>query len=99
MLSREQAIKECKELWEEIWASGMGKEKFFESKLGVKWVYKNYYQECPLCDYTVDRPTIEGAHQCLLCPLMQTYGATCDNLGYEYETTLSKWMEKVRGLK
>ena len=88
MLSKEQAIKECKELWEEIAKSGLCKDDFFRSPLSVKWRGK-YLADCPLCQYAYEQLK-EVFWRCPSCPLVEKYGGAadpvddrCEELGYD----------------
>jgi len=46
-LTREQAIKEAKQLWAEIEESGKCKTNFLHSPEGMKWIRKGYMCYCP----------------------------------------------------
>lgn len=92
MLSKREAIRECKRIWKEIEKSGLGKDDFLRSPAGKKCLDKQYRHDCPLCEYS--------GHNCVKCPLMTQYGHACYVLGFE-DTKVSEpsFFEAVRGLK
>ncbi len=93
-LTKQQAIKECKELWEEIAKSGLSKWDFIHSKVGKGWRDK-YESDCPLCEYT-DYTSFDN---CGRCPLPYTGYERCRRLGYEFNSIPSKkWLNVIRGL-
>lgn len=88
---RNTAIRECKEIWREIKASGLSKEKF----LALHPMHKvnSYKKHCPLCEisfHTVRRNSdshLVCKECCPTCPLVIQYGVAsrnlkCFNLGY-----------------
>ena len=98
MLTKKQAIKECKELWVEIKRSKLSKDDFLETEDGKKWVDKDYYQDCPLCQYVYQKDNFKD--YCASCPLCIQYkGAGCYDLGYDSLETTTKWLNVIKGLK
>lgn len=93
-MNKKQAIKECKELWSEIKASGLSKVDFLRSAQGKAWVGRKYLFNCPLCELTKNR-NCEGA-----CPLHTQYGDGCFDLGFDgYSPCPPEWFEAIEGLK
>lgn len=91
-ITRNEAIRKCKELWAEIEASGLAKYDFLDTEMGAKW-NNRYKNDCPLC---------EIADACIDCPLYQEYGKSCYKLGYkgtEHEKCTKEWFKKIRNLK
>lgn len=92
-LTEKKAIKLCKELWEEVKASGLSKENFLRTEAGLKWLGK-YQNDCPLCEYGE-----QFGDACLSCPLETKYDQDCYELGFsEVSLPSDSWMEAVRGL-
>lgn len=98
-LTKREAIRECKKLWEEIEESELSKIDFLNSPDGEKWADKNYGNDCPLCEYT-------GFLSCQKCPLKTQYEKDCCDLGFrdldanlKGEISLPSFFEAVRGLK
>lgn len=105
-ITKRQAIKECKELWELI-----AKDKLLCSKYEVIKKYNlkiaAYRNECPLCEYVAQFET-EGDHAgylnkfpgnlCLMfCPLCKKFeDRGCLELGYPY--SYPKFVSYIRKL-
>lgn len=98
-LTRRQAIRECRELWEEIAESGKDKMEFLlATPAGKKWLDKNYALNCPLCEAA----KVDGITDCQNCALHRQYGYSCLKLGYlEYMPgdEDSEWLTVIRGLE
>ena len=95
-LTKKKAIQECKDLWNEIKASGNSKYWFFNSDNSRKWTSKNYQSNCPLCQYVEDCKKI----RCSPCPLVVQYGKECAELGYNsYDSNVTKFTKYVNNLK
>jgi hypothetical protein len=95
MLIKQQAIRECKELWEEIDKSGLSKNAFLGTDNGEKWRFKFYFCNCPLCEYDCQQ-----RGKCCKCPLMEQYGKSCGTLGFRESSTPSrKWLDAIKGLR
>lgn len=94
-LTKKQAIKECKELWEEIEASGLSKGEFlYSTKEGRRWRHKNYSCDCPPCHF--DK---QFNDDCTHCPLVTKYGKDCYGLGYcGKELHSLSFIEAIRNL-
>ena len=75
-MTRTKAIKECKELWGEIEKSGETKYEFLNSPAGKKWLDKNYFGNCPLCEYAGSKCS-EEEDSCSYCPLTTQYEEIC----------------------
>jgi hypothetical protein len=111
MLTREEAVRETKELWEAINASGMSKDGFLNSQdIDDKFEHVQTYANCcPLCELSFKVINIPSPDLwCPTCPLVQQYGVAdtrkftvrCYNLGYDDCTPPSeRWMRYIRGLK
>ena len=109
MLTEQQAIRECKELWEEIEKSGLSKDKFFDTEQGKLWEKKKYNYNCPLCELTDTRGVlatlsgkiIEYSSGCKRdCPLFLQYGKGCYDLGFhDTRKPTKKWLNAIKGLK
>ncbi len=97
MLTKREAIRECKELWGEIEKSRLSKSGFLNSKDGEKWLKKGYVCNCPLCD-------VADAN-CDDCQLTIQYGTnsdflSCYDLGFdENEVPTPEWLNAIKGLK
>lgn len=90
MLTKRQAIRECKKLWREIKKSGCKtKNDFLKTLVGKKWLVKNYIFNCPLCEYST-RCTLD-------CPLFVQYNKTCSDLWWDNPS--KEWYDAVFGLK
>lgn len=95
MLTKNQAIRETKELWREIAESGVDKGSFLLSIDGAKWRAKNYLANCPLCEYTT--------LNCNLCPLFELDHDTtdddnpCFHLGYNRNDP--EWFTTIQSLE
>ena len=79
MLTKRQAIRECKRLWRTV-LEGEAKEKYEALCFHPKFF--EYENMCPLCEYTqqlINHPV--GVYQkCRaenICPLVQQTGAAC----------------------
>lgn len=109
-MDRITAIRECKELWREIKASGLDKYNFFLSVKSEKWRDKHYPYNCPLCKYSHPRKSHDFVY-CRKCPLELQYGATtkeerargdykCHVLGF-FDVMMSspRWFEAIENLK
>jgi len=109
-LTKEQAIKECQELWKEIEESGLSKRNFLDTGVAVKWMGKDYAFECPLCEYNHRRKKLSrdsklytcfpNNERCNYCPLVKQYDRTCIGLGFSnYDIPTPEWLNAIRGLK
>jgi hypothetical protein len=94
-MDKRTAIRECKAMWAEIAATGLGKEAFLETPQGLMWEMKHYFANCPLCYYVVTRKDSD----CYKCPLYQQLNATCFNLGYKGSHPCPEFWEAVKKLK
>ena len=92
-MTRKEAVRECKLLWEEIEESGLSKLNFLASPAGVKWFDKEYQDNCPLCNYVADKIG------CDMCPLVKQYGKRCGELGYGSNPPDPEFFETVRNLE
>jgi len=96
-MNKRQAIKECKELWREIEESGLSKTEFLRTPADEKWVNKDYWGDCPLCEYSQSK---EGMATCNHCPLVTQYGKNCYKLGFnDDKLSLPSFFKAIRGLK
>ena len=89
---RKDAIRECKQLWEEIEESGLTKFSFLNSSAGKKWTDKEYECNCPLCEYAIGLG-------CPNCPLIKQYGEDCYSLGFDEDSNEPGFFDAIRGLK
>jgi hypothetical protein len=92
-LTREEAVRQCKELWTMINESGCNKRNFFETDKRAK-KFKKYSAHCPLCQYVKD---IHG--KCYDCPIKEQYGVLCWRVGYSSRFTRYEWTEAIMNLK
>ena len=90
LVTKREAIRECKRLWKEIEESGLSKYGFLHSPDGEKWLCKNYQDNCPLCEYA-------SGNACDKCTLQTKYGKSCYKLDFTSHTP--EWYEAVKGLK
>ncbi len=95
-MNKKQAVKECKELWREIRASGLSKEEFLDSPQGRGWLGR-YDGDCPLCELAKKT----GCPNCGdVCPLFAQYGSDCFDLGYSLDIVCPpEWFEAIENLK
>ena len=94
-LTKKQAIKECKALWEAIEKSGLSKWDFLKTDEGAKWKGKGWKGNCPLCEYASQ--IRDG--DCSDCPLLKKYKKLCPDLGYlEANVSTPEWFKAVREL-
>ena len=92
-LTKKKAIAACKKLWREIEESGLSKEEFIGSKVGIKWLGK-YDRNCPLCQYTYD-----FGWNCRSCPLPGENLCRCYNLGFtDEEPPTPEWLAVIKAL-
>lgn len=100
MLSKNQAIRECKELWSEIEKSHLSKFRFMKypnSPIAQK--VADYEVFCPLCEY-VKQAFETDCSENQKCPLQEQYGESCMGMGYTGDLTdLTEWYSAVKGLK
>lgn len=114
-LSRNEAIKECKELWRLIKKSRKSKWSFLHiTEDGKTWAGKDYASDCPLCEWVVSGGK-SGRHKnrrdtCwhyLLCsnckrdcPLWTQYGKTCFQIGFMEDVKCpNRWFIAIENLK
>lgn len=93
-MTKREAIRECKKLWEKIERSGLSKYVFLGTKAGKKWVGKSYHSDCPLCEFAFG-DNRKGCYP--NCPLIQQYDKSCLELGYDSNS--ARFFEAVKGLK
>lgn len=99
MLTKRKAIKECKELWEEIEKGGYkSKDDFLNSDEGEDWLCRNYQNNCPLCEYAgmIDRNDEDCRSK---CPLVLQYKKDCVLLGWSDYSFTKKWLDAIKNLK
>ncbi len=95
-MNKNESIRACKKMWEEIERSGLGKWDFLETPRGGKWKDKGYRADCPLCEYADS----VGDGSCLACPLLTQYGRNCSGLGFRaISPSKASFFEAVKGLK
>lgn len=109
-LTKEQAIKECKELWEDIKETNDTKEEYLNYHIYLKvWRYECH---CPLCQWTKEgmediEPQIVDIqlnchHWQRICPLISQYGKSCYQLGFDEDLDLEysdEWFDAIENLK
>jgi hypothetical protein len=107
-ITKEQAIKECKELWGLI-VNGKysSKQNFLDSTEGIAWIssHPHFVANCSLCDYVSQWKRLgdeEEADQnkCLEhCPLCTKLGdKKCYNLGYGLYANPERFYEAIKML-
>lgn len=90
-LTKREAVRECKRLWQEIEKSGETKYGFLNSPAGERWTNEHYWGNCPLCDY---------APHCIRCLLVTQYNKRCGELGFnDHGYSTPEWFEAIKGLK
>ena len=95
MLNKAESIRETKELWAEIEASGLSKDDFTLTKAGARWEAKGYNHDCPLCEYSGP-----GMNRCFRCPLLEQYNLGCYGLGFLDDFISSpRWFKAVINLR
>ena len=101
-ITKEKSISECKKLWEEIEKSGLPKLEFLQTKEGLLWQRKDYWANCPLCQYAAShrKELSTSLSFCLICPLVTKYGKKCSGLGFDVDTheATKEFFAAVRGL-
>ena len=106
MMTKREAIRECKRMWKEIVKSGLSKRDFlYETADGKEWLDKRYHSNCPLCEYIWAKDEDSKNWQCRrYCPLYLQYKPVRqDSWGYcfvmGYPDNPKGFYEYVRGLK
>lgn len=95
MTEKQQAIRECKTLWQAIRKSGLDKMTFMLSTQGEKWLNKEYPNDCPLCAYDS-----QFGDDCNHCPLVVQYDKSCWDLGYVYrDKCTTAFFEAIENLE
>ncbi len=100
-ITEEEAITECQKLWEAIKKSGLSKKDFLNTVEGRVYQDKNYWGECPLCEYATNScVAVNELRSCTPCPLLTKYGKLCSNLGYDVftSTATEEFFVAIRGL-
>ena len=108
-MTREESIKLCKDLWQEIQKSGMTKEEYSE---GAEIDQCHWENNCPLCEWVHQGDGLgdgnkiaEKVHlwcfaETRTCPLIEQYGLTCLELGYtDTQVPAQEWLDAIKGLK
>ena len=97
-LTREQAIEDCKALWDAIEKSGCSKEDFLmHTYEGEEWLERYPDECCPLCVFAF---TTSKDNACDVCLLTEQYGKGCTSLGYDGETIpTQEWLYCIWSLK
>ena len=109
MLTKREAIRECKRLWKQIEKSGLSKLDFLHLKDSSVWRKKDYLHNCPLCELTDTRGVLETLSGEIIkyssdckrdCPLFFQYGKGCYDLGFhDTRKPTKKWLNAIKGLK
>ena len=108
-MTRDEAIELCKDLWQAVQESGLTKEEFSPIAEIDQCHWEN---DCPLCEWVhlgdgqgTGNKSAERVHlwcfdESRTCPLIQQYGLSCFELGYD-ETKLptQEWLDAIKGLK
>jgi hypothetical protein len=94
MPTKIEYIKECKEEWRTIKASGLSKEDWLDTDEGKVFKAKGYKNNCPLCE------GFFNYFMCKDCPLMKQYGDDCGGLGFDdNRIPRDEWFEAIEGLE
>lgn len=97
-MTKREAIRECKRLWKEIEKSNKTKAVFFISPEGEEWRAKDYFYDCPLCEYGRGKSYL--GRDCDKCPLVQQYKVDCFSLGFSNQLkSKPRFFKAVKGLK
>lgn len=97
-ITKGEAVRKCKELWEEIEKSGDTKYGFLSSSDGERWMNERYWGSCPLCEYAGNKSA--SLPSCSVCPLVTQYGKMCSGLGFsDFHKCSPEWFKIIRGLK
>ena len=100
MITKREAIRETKSLWEEIEESGQSKSTFlFSTEAGKGWVDKEYESGCPLCEYTSQFDSMVSMCTCDSCPLVDQGHGTCTSLGYYLQPPDPAIFKAIKALK
>jgi hypothetical protein len=104
-MSKLRAINLCKLMWEKIELSGMNKEDWLELHPEVK--FGEY--GCSLCLWVDQGGSFDGGQEVddrvwcggmkRICPLIQQYGKSCIQLGYQDYESNADFYKAVRELK
>jgi hypothetical protein len=100
-ITEKRAIKECKELWEQIHEiSNDDKGDFLITSEGLGWLKSHkYVHDCPLCEYasqfSISRLSMDECNN--KCPL-QKLGGGCTDLGFTAFNRCPEFYENVMKL-
>lgn len=100
MPTKKEYIRECKEIWRKIKASGLSKYEWLETEEGREFAAKGYYNRCPLCEFVHSYAATANGFYCPTCPFQKQYDKVCYDLGYDDDGNYpDEWFEAIEGLK
>jgi hypothetical protein len=103
MATKIEYIRECKEVWRKIKASGLSKDEWLETEDGKMFLVSEYENDCPLCEGFLNyskNDKFSSSTSCRKCPLVEQYDGNCYDLGYNDDGNYpDKWFEAIEGLE
>ena len=96
MLTKREAIRECKRFWKAVVKSGLDKHRFiYSNEERREWKSKGYRNDCPLCQYTWGSKKSSCYKS---CPLVLQYEEHCIHMKYDTDPNFF-YNTYVKGLK